>query len=208
VQLFLEGLLLGLTLTILLGPIFVALTQSSIEGGARAGLAVGSGVWFSDLTIIALCYFFIQRLSRIVEDSSFIYWMGLLGGIVLITFGIGTFLKKSSFDSELPRKKLSTKNYLSLFTKGFLVNTVNPFTFAFWIGVVSTYVLGRGISSQDATIFFGAILLVIISTDILKVVTAKLIRTRLKARHIDNFSKIAGVVLVVFGIVLLYKVAA
>lgn len=205
-QLILEGLVLGLTLTILLGPIFVALTQASIEGGARAGVTVGLGVWISDIGIIWLCYLFVQRLSRIVEDSAFVYWMGLLGGFVLITVGIVTFIKKSNFDQDLPREKLSTKNYLGLFSKGFLVNTINPFTFAFWISVSSTYVLGRGINNQEAAVFFGSIMFVIISSDILKVILAKLIRTKLQARHIDIFSMIAGVVLGIFGLVLIWKV--
>lgn len=205
-QLILEGLVLGLTLTILLGPIFVALTQASLEGGARAGVTVGIGVWVSDIAIIFSCYLFIQRLSSIVEDSAFVYWMGLLGGFVLMAVGIGTFLKKSTFDQELPREKLSTKNYLGYFSRGFLVNTINPFTFAFWISVSSTYVIGRGINSQEATLFFGSIMVVIIFSDILKVVLSKLIRTQLKARHIDIFSMIAGVVLMIFGLVLLWKV--
>lgn len=47
-----EGILLGLTLTILLGPIFVALTQTGIKHGIRAGISVGTGIWTSDLIVI------------------------------------------------------------------------------------------------------------------------------------------------------------
>ncbi len=205
-QLILEGIVLGLTLTILLGPIFIALTQSSLEGGSEAGLTVGLGVWVSDILIISVCYLFVHRLSLLVEDHSFTYWLGLLGGFVLITFGIGTFLKKSVFEADQTLPRLTTKNYLSYFMKGFLVNTVNPFTFAFWISVISTYVIGRNISHNDAMLFFGTIMVVIIITDVLKVVLAKIIRNKLNSEHIDMFSKVAGVVLLIFGVVLLVRV--
>ena len=49
-----EGILYGLTLTILLGPIFVALTQTGIEKGITAGILVGSGIWISDIVIITV----------------------------------------------------------------------------------------------------------------------------------------------------------
>lgn len=205
-NLILEGLLLGLTLMILLGPIFVALTQSAIEGGARAGIAVASGVWVSDFLIIMLCYFFVQRIGSLVEDNSFTYWMGLLGGFVLITFGIGTFLMKSSYDPAAPRQRLSTGSVLRLWTKGFLVNTVNPFTFVFWIGVTSNYVLVKKISDQEALLFFGTIMAVIMITDTAKVFGAKVLRNQLQRHHIDRFSKVAGVALFMFGIVLLWRV--
>jgi len=205
-DLILEGLLLGLTLMILLGPIFVALTQSAIEGGARAGIAVASGVWVSDFLIILLCYFFVQRISSLVEDNSFTYWMGLLGGLVLITFGIGTFLMKSKYDPTTPRQRLSTGSVMRLWTKGFLVNTVNPFTFVFWIGVTSNYVMVKKISNQEALLFFGTIMAVIMITDTAKVFGAKVLRTQLQRQHIDIFSKVAGVALFIFGVVLLWRV--
>jgi len=222
-NLILEGIVLGLTLMILLGPIFVALTQAAIQGGTRAGIAVASGVWISDFSIIFIGYFFVQKLKILVEDQSFTYWMGLAGGVVLIGFGIGTYLSKNNFDADNSHEKLTKKNYLGYVTKGFLVNTINPFTFVFWISVISTYVIGRKISNQEAILFFGTIILIIIITDTLKVLGAKFLRQKLmppeedsdqlldtksqkdKPDYINIFSKVAGVVLVIFGLVLLIR---
>ena len=89
-----QGVLLGLTLAILLGPIFVTLSQIALEKGARAGIVASTGVWISDVIIISLCYVFIQRINYLVEDSTFTYWMGLLGGFILISFGAGALFKK------------------------------------------------------------------------------------------------------------------
>lgn len=198
-----QGVFLGITLAILLGPIFVTLTQIALEKGARAGIVASTGVWISDIIIISLCYIFIQRVTYLVEDATFTYWMGLMGGFILIIFGIGAILNKVNivFDNT----SHTANDYFSFWTKGFLVNTVNPFTFVFWIGVISTYVIKEKISGPKAFVFFTSIILVIIFTDTLKVFLAKAIRTKLKQRHFTIFSRIAGTGLIIFGIALLLR---
>jgi len=197
------SLLLGLTLAILLGPIFVTLTQIALEKGAKAGIVASTGVWISDFIIISLCYVFIQRINYLVEDSAFTYWMGLMGGFILITFGIGAIVKKVNITFD--NSSHSANDYFGFWTKGFLVNTVNPFTFVFWIGVISTYVIKAKISGFKSFVFFASIMFVIILTDTLKVFLAKAIRTKLKQKHFTIFSRIAGTGLIIFGIVLLLR---
>jgi threonine/homoserine/homoserine lactone efflux protein len=71
VQYILDGIILGLTLTILLGPIFVALTQTGIQHGIRAGVAVGSGIWISDLLVIISSWFFIRQIDDLAKNATF-----------------------------------------------------------------------------------------------------------------------------------------
>ena len=198
-----QGLFLGITLAILLGPIFVALTQIALEKGARAGLVASTGVWVSDVIIITLCYIFIQRINYLVVDATFTYWMGLFGGFILITFGIGAILKKVELVFE--KNSHTANDYVGFWTKGFLVNTVNPFTFVFWIGVISTYVIKAQISGLKSVVFFSSIMFVIVFTDTLKVFLAKAIRNKLTQRHFTIFSRIAGAGLIIFGIALLVR---
>lgn len=202
-SLILQGVFLGLTLAILLGPIFVTLTQIAIEKGARAGLVACSGVWVSDFLIITLCYLFVQKVNTFVQDATFTYWGGLLGGFILIVFGIGAFLNKSKI--EFNQTKHTTNDYIGFWTKGFLVNTVNPFTFIFWIGVISTNVIKAKITNTEAIVFFATIMIVIMITDSLKVFLAKKIRNKLKQEHFNLFTKIAGAGLIIFGISFLVR---
>ncbi|MDF1696542.1 MAG: LysE family transporter [Saprospiraceae bacterium] len=198
-----QGLFLGLALAVMTGPIFVTLIQIALEKGFRAGIVACTGEWISDFIIIGLGYFFIQRINTIVEDSAFTYWMGLLGGIILILFGVGALLKKVniSFNSS----SHTANDYFSFWTKGFLVNTVNPFTFIFWLGVISTYVIKTKISGLKAFVFFSSIMIVIIVADIIKMYLAKTIRKKLKQKHFTFMSRIAGTGLIIFGIVLLFR---
>lgn len=187
----------------MLGPIFIALTQTSLEKGARAGMLVGLGVWVSDLIIVFLAYTFINSISDTIESDAFKFYLGLSGGIVLFVFGLGAFFK--TVDLDVQAKKHSYKNLLGYWLKGFLVNTVNPFTFIFWLGVISTYVIGRNISVQNTWIFLSTIIITIIVTDMLKVLGAKALRNVLSKKHIYWFSKISGIGLMIFGVFLIIR---
>jgi threonine/homoserine/homoserine lactone efflux protein len=200
----LEGILFGLTLAVMMGPIFIAITQASIEMGTRPGLSVCLGVWISDFLIILGTYLFIRELGSLIESEVFKFYLGISGGLILIVFGIGSFFKQISLNVE--RKKLSIKSFTGFLTKGFLVNTINPFTFVFWIGVMSTYVLGRNTSTSQTILFLSSIMITIMLTDVLKVMGAKLIRKKLTQKHISIFSKTAGAALFIFGLFLIYRV--
>jgi len=202
-QFVFEGFILDLTLTILLGPIFIALTQTGIKHGIKAGLSVGTGIWTSDLLVIFSAWFFIYQIQEISNNPSFHFWMGSAGGVMLIVFGIVSVLNKHKKDQQTPA--FNAKSYMGYWTKGFAVNFLNPFTFVFWIGVMTTYVLGRKIDGYQTIILFTSIMITIMSTDSLKVVLAKLIRSRMKQEHIIMFSRVAGVILIIFGIVLLIR---
>ena len=201
-QFIAEGLLLGLTLAILIGPIFVALTQTGMQYGLKAGIAIGTGVWVSDVLVISAAYLFIHQLNEVVHNSDFHFWMGMSGGLILIATGLYTFLKTNI---EVKEIAISSKTYFGYFTKGFLVNFINPFTFIFWIGVMSTNVIGRNINGLQTILLFGSILLTIIFTDTLKVVLAKLIRNRIKGHYVILINRIAGIALIFFGILLVFR---
>lgn len=198
-----EGILFGLTLAILLGPIFIVLVQSSIERGARAGLIAASGIWTSDILIVYLSLTFIKRISPYVQSQGFVFWVGLLGGVVLIAVGAATFVRKASL--KFGKKKFSASNIFELWTKGFLVNTINPFTFIFWLSVITSFVASRLLNTVETTLFIGSIIMTIVVTDTLKVLLAKMIRKRINENILAIINRIAGTALIIFGIVLLVR---
>ncbi|NNE27399.1 MAG: LysE family transporter [Saprospiraceae bacterium] len=202
--LILEGIMLGCLLAVSLGPIFIALTQTSIEKGILPGLTVGSGIWISDFIFVYVFYNFIQILKETIESESFVLWMGLSGAVVLFVFGLVLLIKKTKLDySQL---HFSMKSYMGFWFKGFLINTINPFTFVFWMGVISTYVIARDISSTESLAFLGTILIIIILSDTGKVYLAHGLKKWLTPKHIEKVSNVSGVILMLFGCFLAYRV--
>ncbi|MEO1515941.1 MAG: LysE family translocator [Bacteroidota bacterium] len=203
-NLLLEGIGWGLFLTILVGPILFILIQTGLERGARAGLSVGAGIWTSDFLFVLLAYFGIAYVMDIEQTASLKLWMGWIGGLVLIGVGVSTISSRPP-DPQATQVNM-TASYLKLFTKGFLINTLNPFTFFFWLTISGAVVAERQLDAGESFLFYGGILGTIICTDTLKVVLAKVIRKKLKNHYLIWVRRIAGVALIAFGIVLIIRV--
>ena len=203
-----SGLQLGVILALMMGPIFFAIVQAGIEQGFRAGAMVGLGIWVSDFLFITFTYWGLQYIEDIASHPNFKLYLGLLGGIILLGFGLGTMLAKTpELKFEAPKsKKERLQNYGNYWVKGFLVNTINPFTVFFWIGINTTVVINSHYDFNDALLFFGGIMGVIIITDSLKAYLAKRIRQRLQAKHVVLVRRISGAALVLFGVALVLRV--
>lgn len=203
-SIIIEGLLSGLLLACSLGPIFIALTQTSLEKGIKPGMTVGSGIWFSDILIVYLIYKFINTIHSTIENPAFIFWMGISGAVILILFGITLLIKKPKL--EYRDIKIKKSDYLGFWLKGFLVNTLNPFTIVFWPGVISTYMIGRKVTDTQLLLVLTTIISVIILSDMLKVFLANSLKAFLTPKHINMIANISGVILIFFGLFWAYKV--
>ena len=124
--------------------------------------------------------------------------------LIMLSFGLYLIIKKPMLDYS--ERKHDYKSYVGFWLKGFLINTINPFTFFFWMGVISSYVLGRHIQHYEAMVLLSTILAVIIVSDAGKVVLAHFLKKWLTPSHINKVSNFSGVILVLFGLVMGYRV--
>ena len=198
------GILFGLFLAVLLGPIFIVIINATLQQGKKAGFIASSGIWVSDLIFITLSYLFVRKVSNLVQNETYQFWMAITGGIILAVFGIVTMIKKAKFSTDEFDEKVTFKGFADYFMRGFLVNTVNPFTFFFWLTVMTTEVLGKFLTDQQAFYFILGIFCTIILTDSLKVILAGFIRKHLTQETFGYFTKVAGIGLLAFGIYFLY----
>lgn len=199
---FFHGIYWGLFLAILVGPILFILIQAGIERGFRAGAMIGCGMWISDLMFVLLCYFGLSYLVVATEWPGFELVLGITGGVLLLSIGAFTFLRSP----PAPESEIAiSDDYPSLWLKGFLINTLNPFAVFFWIIVTTTIVADNYIEGSEASWFFFGILSTIMITDCLKVILAKGLRRWLTQNHILLVRHISGVVLVIFGFVFIVR---
>lgn len=196
-----EGILLGITLAFLIGPSFFALIQTSIANGFKSGLALAIGIFLSDLLCVFLAYL---GASQLLYNSDNKVIVGIIGGIILIIFGMLNVIQKKTIEEkkiEIPKVNLPLT-----ITKGFFLNILNPFVIVFWVGSVSVVS-----SKYDFPLliiaFFSGTLLTAFTTDILKSLIALKIRHILKPQLVIIINRIAGIVLILFGMSLIYRVA-
>lgn len=197
----LEGYGIGLAMVIFIGPVFFLLLNSTLQHGSSAGLAVAFGIIFSDIVCVWLCYF---GLSKFITATTNQFWIGVLGGLILLGLGIAYSIKKvRSLEETLGDTTLNSKKTSSFFIKGFSVNFFNPFVFVVWIGVFR-YGSASYTNSISLLTFLIAVLLGILTTDVLKVLVAKRIRSHISAKKLGYSYKITGIILILFSVRLLY----
>jgi len=213
-QAILEGLMAGLVLSVFVGPIFFTMLQLGVEHGFRAAFALAMGQWIGDIMYIFLAFWGAVWVEDVIKDPSkqevFIWYSGTIGGCLLLLFGLGLLLTKSvstvgSNKIEIVRHKVSTVAYVAYCSQGFLINTVNPTPFLFWMGLMA-FAINKNYVGGATFALYATVMTVVIATDILKISLAKYIRNRLKTHHILYVRRLAGVVLGGFGLLLLIKV--
>lgn len=199
----LSGIKYGLFLTILVGPLVFALIQAGVERGFRAGTMIGFGIWVSDLLFILAVYYGFSHVKAVTEWEHFELAVGIAGGVILIITGFFTLLSPTP---DINKSKKITGTYLALWIKGFIINTLNPFTVFFWVLVMTTVVADNDFTPHQSFLFFAGILGTIMVTDSLKVILAKKLRHYLEVHHLIWVRRVTGVALVLFGMVLIGRV--
>lgn len=201
---FFNGVLLGLSLSILVGPLLFALIQAALEQGLRAGMAVASGIWVSDFLFVGTTIIGISWIRSLTHWPYFESSLSVAGGLILLAIGAHTLLSKT-FARREKTPKSTLKRTIPLFITGFLINTINPFTVFFWISAVTVFSGKPPDFVSYPQIFIAGILSTIVLTDTLKVAFAKKVSQWLTPAHILRARKISGFIMMVFGATLLLR---
>jgi threonine/homoserine/homoserine lactone efflux protein len=197
-----EGLVYGIFLSILVGPLLVTLVNTSIKHGIKKGLYAAGGIWLSDILFIIAVAYLSLRFEDIIASKYLVYGAWVTA-IVFIVVGLLFIIKK---EEEIKGSKWELpSNDMSQFFKGFLVNTINPFTLVFWTTLATNQAVLKGQPIDVILVFFMTILFVIILTDTLKVLLANRITYFLKSRSITYFRLFSGVVFLLSGIYIVVK---
>lgn len=200
-----QGMLFGLALCFSIGPAFFGLIQTSLKHGYGSGIAMALGIFASDLTYLLLAFF---GLSGWLMDEKYAIPVGITGGLVLIGYGLVQILKKTDVQNEEGAANIEIKKPTrgAMMLKGFLMNLFNPFVIFLWIGAIglASNKLDHDVSKIIS--FFAATLATVLGTDILKSLAAGKIKSYLNNKMIHRVNVIAGLVLVISGVVLIVRV--
>ena len=203
---FLQGILLGLTFAVLLGPAFFALIQTSIHRGFRSGALLATGIFISDLFALVLCYFGASQLLG--KDPRENVYFSIIGGIILIIFGTYTFTRIVRNPQSVEGRLITdnpSKPYVYV-VKGFFLNGLNPGMWFLWITIVVSISANYGVNNRSIIIFLSGILLTIFSTDLMKCFISNQIKKFVNHRVMTWMNRIVGIVLIGFGTYLVINV--
>jgi threonine/homoserine/homoserine lactone efflux protein len=200
---FLQGIILGLTLSALLGPALFTLLQTSIHRGWRSGTFLAFGIFLSDVSVVYLAL--LGALQLINQKNNYII-VGVIGGSILIGFGIYTFLHKIHIDDDSKGIEVRVPGPITYILKGFFLNIMNPFVWFFWISaMVGVSATLDGDKHAIMTFFIGT-LLTVFGADVLKVFIAHKIKDHLNVNILVRVNHFVGIFLIGFGVFLIVRV--
>ena len=196
---FLQGYLIGLGLIVLIGPVFFVLLQTTLQYGRWPGLTVAFGIFVSDIIAVALC---VLGARAFFENQSNQKWIAWGGGLLLLAFGLKYLLKPTL--PAMKEIKLSKLDYFGFFSKGFLINFVNPFVFLVWLGIIANAGKIYGYS-QNLAFFLIGTLLAILTLDSLKALFADKLKGIMRPNVLKIIFRISGVLLILFAARLIFS---
>jgi len=198
-----QGVILGLTVSALLGPAVFTLMQTSIHRGIKSGIFLALGIFLSDICVVYLAL--LGALQLINQKDNYII-AGVIGGSILIGFGIYTFLHKIHIDENNKLVEVRVPGPITYILKGYFLNIMNPFVWFFWIsamvGVSSSYSGDK----NGIIIFFIGTLATVFGSDVLKVFIANKIKDHLHAKILVRVNHFVGILLILFGVFLIVRV--
>jgi len=213
-QFFIQAFSIGFLLSILVGPVFFILLETSITKGFRAAISFDLGVFLSDVLYILIAVMFMEQIKGLDTASNKILF-GFIGGTIFIIYGLFTFFKKPvNFESDLIDTNAvsnypvtQTKDYIMLGVKGFLLNFANPLVIFYWLSVAS---FANQFAPDKSSLgwvflFIAIVLLTFFGVDILKILAAKKLRPLVNQKLLIALNRVIGIVFCLFGVFLILQ---
>ena len=197
-----KGLLLGLILSISLGPVIFAILKQSITNGRKAGYLFVAGVSTSDIGLLLIANIFTNIFLLVLDHKAFI---AMAGAGFLLLLGLYTlFFKKIKIESDEngEEKVFRKRDYLGIYISGFLMNTLNPSVFIFWFAW--TAAIGASAAEtnnpvQYKFIVFATCLVFLLLSDLIKVSLASRLRPSLTEKNLIWINRISAIIILVFS---------
>ncbi len=193
----------------MLGPAFFILMEVTIRRGVRAGLAFDVGIFVSDILYILIAFLFYSQVAKFMtgENQGTIQ---ILVGIIFLFLGTVTYLKKPKpvKVDEVGKVIHSSKDYLILALKGFILNMANPLIILYWFIVITEAAKHAVLTDSWKTsifLYLSVILGIYFAIDVVKILIAKKLRSLITARILEALNQFIGVIFLLFGIVLIAR---
>jgi threonine/homoserine/homoserine lactone efflux protein len=118
--LFGKGAVLGLSIAAPVGPMALLCFRATLAQGFRVGALAGLGIAAGDVFYATLAAFGLQAASALLTGGQ--GWLGLLGGVYLLWFGLSTALRPPAVRPA----EAGPARGLATFATTFLLTLANP----------------------------------------------------------------------------------
>ena len=217
-QFFLQAFGIGFLLSVMIGPVFFVLLETSITKGIKSALALDFGVLLSDVMYVLFAAIFVDQLKTLDTGNNKIIF-GFVGGSIFIGYGLYNLFKKKAglknienpevleLTASIAATPSQTKDYFLLGLKGFLLNLANPLVIFYWMSVMSlaTQVSPAKSSFPWEFLFVSIVLITFFGIDVLKILAAKKLQPLVTPNLLNALNRLIGIIFSLFGIFLILQ---
>ena len=193
-SLFIQGMIVGLTLAVPVGPISLVCIHRTVTGGHLHGIFSGLGVATSDSFYAAVAFLGLTAVSGLIigHETAF----RLVAGLALVLVGIQVFrsVPAAVRDSANPDSYL--KDYLSLVA----IAAANPLTIIYFLTILPGFgIVAHGTTLIAAVPFVAGVFVGSAVWWIILCGSLGSVRSRLSAGNLQWINRVSGILLTVFG---------
>ena len=202
VQLVLAGIGIGVLMAAPIGPVNVLVIQRTVARGFWGGLAAGLGAVVGDGLLAAIAAFSVTAISDAMYSNA--GWIKLVGGFLLVAFGVALLFTRPALTIPVGQKS-HLLEHTGIIPQTFFLTVTNPGAILGMAAMIG----GLGSLIGGLNTYLEALLLVLAVmggslvwwlglSELIATIRHKLTEGRLKL-----INRIAGTVLIAFGLILL-----
>jgi threonine/homoserine/homoserine lactone efflux protein len=202
-EVILKGILLGLMVSMPLGPVSIILINRTIKRGFLSGFFSGLGLASADTFLAILAALGFSVIIGFIKEERFI--LTIIAGLVVIGVGIKVFLSNPVKDFR-DRDK-ANKSLWRDFYSVFVLSITNPYTILIFVAFFSGIHINGNIKPELVPfllipgVFLGAMAWWFSLTYFLS-----RFKKKIRLRAIVRINKLGGIVIIAIGILLLLSV--
>lgn len=197
-EIIIKGILIGLCISVPLGPIGMLCIQRTLNRGQKYGIVTGLGATFSDLIYTVITLFFLSFVLDFIEIHRFI--IQLIGSLVVSGFGYYIF-KSNPATQPKPNETLK-HSLLSDFMTSFGLTLSNPLVLFVLIALFARFeFIGNNTTLYVTIIGIVSILGgAIIWWSIITFLVSRF-KNKMNMRELKILNQISGFVIIMIGVV-------
>lgn len=203
IEILLKGVLLGLAVSMPLGPVGIILINRTIKRGFLSGFFSGLGLGTADTLLAVLAALGFTVIIGFIKEERFI--ITIVAGIVVIGVGVKVFLSNPVKDFR--ERDKTNKSLWRDFYSVFVLSVTNPYTILIFVAFFSGIHVS-GIIRPDLIPFFlipGVFIGAMTWWFTLSYFLSRF-KKKIRLRAIVRINKLGSVVIILIGILLLLSV--
>jgi threonine/homoserine/homoserine lactone efflux protein len=203
IEILLKGMLLGLTVSMPLGPVSIIMINRTIKRGFLSGFFSGLGLGTADTLLAVLAALGFTVILGFIKQERFL--ITIVAGIIVIGVGIKVFLSNpvKDFRDRYKANKSLWRDFYSVF----VLSITNPYTILIFVAFFSGIHISGNIRPNLIPfflipgVFIGAMTWWLSLSFILS-----RFKKKIRLRAIVRINKLGGIVIILIGILLLLSV--